>query len=168
MRTLLPALLLLWSFAIGAEDAGPPSHCTALETVIFSCRTSATKVLSLCGPAVAIGNDVTFQYRFGPLGKPEFIYPATIVPASSVFQRGQLMYSGGGGVFVSFLSGPVRYVVFSRVLDQGREEDAGVVVERAEHDPIKISCSKPVASMLEPSWLQELGLSEDAAFFDVP
>lgn len=58
---------------VGAAQNG---HCTAAETVFFSCPTSATKVLSLCGGTGKV------QYRFGPPGAPELVHPADHSPAA--------------------------------------------------------------------------------------
>ncbi len=59
------------------------SHCGQGETTYFSCKIKGSaKVVSLCGaPGLLSGNaedlqNGWLQYRFGPLGKPELVYPA--------------------------------------------------------------------------------------------
>ncbi|MFT4978544.1 MAG: hypothetical protein ACI8S6_004454 [Myxococcota bacterium] len=66
-----------------SEEVPPPDewplvgagegHCAAGESVFFSCSTNNSKVLSLCGSGSGSGSRV--QYRFGPLGNPELVYP---------------------------------------------------------------------------------------------
>ncbi len=78
LMCVLP-LIGIFTLTAAAED----SLCGEGETVYFSCKVSNVKFVSLCGNAYRDPNtpgaadNFWMQYRFGPLGKPELVYPRT-------------------------------------------------------------------------------------------
>lgn len=161
-------ICLCWLLAAGAAQAAPPSHCADDEKVVFNCRVGSTKTVSICSSKETTSESGYFQYRFGRLGKPELVYPESRGRVAQYFRVGHLIYSGGGGVYVTFRIGPVKYVVFSRTYNHGKSNDKGVVVEQENKEPTVIWCKDPAVSKLEPHWLEKLGLPEDEPGFDVP
>lgn len=82
----LSLILMLSSFSCysdtlqDATDKEPVTHCDADEKIYFSCQTSRSKILSLCGTIknndeTSDGPPKSLQYRFGKLDKIELMYP---------------------------------------------------------------------------------------------
>jgi hypothetical protein len=67
--------VLVACLATGSAIAGPETHCSPHEEVLFSCAIAGSKkVASLCGDPK--DNEITrLQYRIGAIGHPEMIYP---------------------------------------------------------------------------------------------
>jgi hypothetical protein len=100
MRLLIPLLLLLPT-SLALAEATSPTHCTTTETTIWSCS-AKNKVYAVCAsPGFGPGKG-TLQYRAGPVGKPEFVFPKTPVGPKEVFhftllaQGAQLSFTNGG------------------------------------------------------------------------
>jgi hypothetical protein len=125
-----------WSL-VGGGDAASAGHCTAAESVYFSCPTSGTKVLSLCGSADRV------QYRFGPLGAPELSFPADSSPRA--FTVGEERYVRSMANVAAFTSGGVRYEVTDAIGGGGGSDAAannfqGVYVFEGDQQLAAISC----------------------------
>jgi hypothetical protein len=108
--------------AAAAPGAEAPA-CAAGEVPIFACRFPDEKRLAVCGTKAG-----TAEYRFGG-DTPELVVKGG--------ERTNVMYSGGGESQLAFANGGVRYVVFSRMVRTGFDEEGnkpaisdGVVVER--------------------------------------
>ena len=56
--------------------AAEPSHCTADESVVFSCLLRNAKVVSLCSSRDLAKDAGYLQYRYGPKGRVELEFPA--------------------------------------------------------------------------------------------
>lgn len=154
---------------------GQASFCTALEAVVFSCRTGS-KLVSVCaspeaGPAWGYA-----QYR---IGKPDSSEPLELTlpedrrPPSKVATAQTVGFAGGGGAWMRFRSGQVAYVVYTGVGKWGPrgevQEKAGVVVERAGKSIATLRCNTKPQSQLGPDWFKKVGLKsndEDFAFPD--
>jgi len=106
------------------------SHCSPQEKVIFSCGTANDKIISLCSSSTLTSSEGYLQYRFGPAGKPELIYPATMEHPSKHFQFGQSFYSSGGGMYLKFKNGEYTYALYSMSTKFG-EDRAGVAVRKS-------------------------------------
>jgi hypothetical protein len=67
--------VLVASRATGSAAAGPDTHCSSDEEILFSCAIAGSKkVASLCGGPK--DHDISWvQYRSGVIGHPEMVYP---------------------------------------------------------------------------------------------
>jgi hypothetical protein len=120
------------------------SHCAPKEKVIFSCATANAKIISLCSSSTLTSSEGYLQYRFGPAGKPELVYPATREHPSEYFQFGNLLYAGGGGEFLRFKNGEYTYTLFSAVI-KGEGDQVGVVVNKSGEQIAYLPCKGKVA-----------------------
>lgn len=114
--------------AILARDAEQKwiwaAACAADETPIFTCTFKGGKRVAVCGAAEWNG-----RYRYGG-STPEIELNGG--------QYASVMYSGGGEAQIAFDSGDTRYIVFSRMVRTGFDEDGnnvpaisdGIVIER--------------------------------------
>jgi hypothetical protein len=144
------------------------SHCMPEEKVIFSCDTANAKVISLCSSSTLTSSDGYLQYRFGPAGKPEFVYPATREHPGKYFQLGTLMYSGGGGEFLKFRNGEYTYIVFDGI-GKGWEK-AGVVVSKSEKRIAYLPCKGAGQFEMAPQEFEQIKIPKDPneADFELP
>lgn len=124
---------------VGSAGTG---HCTGAETAYFSCPTSPTKVLSLCGGAGQV------QYRFGPVGTPELVFPEDSSP--SAFTVREERYARSMADVATFTNGDVRYEV-TDAIGGGGGPDAeannfqGVYVFRGDELLASVNCtSEPI------------------------
>jgi len=97
--------------------------CRADEKPIFSCKFKDSKRVAVCG-----AGEWTGHYRFGGAA-PEL--------ELSGGRYAYTMYSGGGEGQIAFDNGKTRYVVFSRMVRTGFDENGnrpaisdGIVIER--------------------------------------
>lgn len=76
VRLLAAGLFALASTVATAPP--PPSHCAPSEEALFSCRVGR-KVLSFCAARTSDDRSAPawIQYRFGPIGATELVFPAT-------------------------------------------------------------------------------------------
>jgi hypothetical protein len=110
--------------------------CKSGETPIFTCKFRDGKRVAVCG--IAPGKA---EYRFGGV-KPELVIKGG--------ERAYTMYSGGGESQIAFTNGNTRYIVFSRMVRTGFDENGnapaisdGVVIDRAGNfEDIRI-CEDP-------------------------
>jgi hypothetical protein len=147
------AFVLIVALAAGPALAQPAArtHCTASETVVFSCATGATRTVSLClrpGADPAAGG---LTYRFGPIGKPDMTLPAARAGAQAPEGRFESFANGGRTGFVRMRNGGTGYVVWHAELRDGPgrwTNEAGVRVEPATGREVDIRCRGPVQSSL--------------------
>ena len=78
-------------------------HCAVGEMVFFSCPTSSTKTLSLCGGAGEV------QYRYGPPGAPELVFPED--SSAAAFTVKTESYARAIATIASFNNGDINYQV---------------------------------------------------------
>ncbi|RNJ63473.1 MAG: hypothetical protein EDM03_03425 [Porphyrobacter sp. IPPAS B-1204] len=114
--------------AILARDAEQKriwaAACAADETPVFTCTFKDGKRVAVCGAGEGNG-----RYRFGG-ATPEIEIDGG--------QYTSVMYSGGGESQIAFDNGDTRYIVFSRMVRTGFDEDGnnlpaisdGIVIER--------------------------------------
>jgi len=135
-----------------ADEVPPPDqwplagsgigHCTGGEVAYFSCATSATKVLSLCGGSGSL------QYRFGPVGAPELAHPAN--SAASAFTVGTKSYPQFQAETASVANGDVTYEIHEASGAGGPNAETnnfvGVYVFEGEELLASVSCSGDVTS----------------------
>ncbi|MCX7361121.1 MAG: hypothetical protein NTV97_04460 [Alphaproteobacteria bacterium] len=158
--------------AAGPAAGGQASFCTALETVVFSCRTG-TKLVSVCASPEAGPAWGYVQYR---IGKPdsteplELTLPSARVPPPRAATADTVGFSGGGGAWMRFRSGQVAYVVHTGIGKWGPrgeiQEKAGVVVERAGKPIATLKCNAKPQSQLGPDWFKKAGLKSNNEDFD--
>ncbi|MBI2769957.1 MAG: hypothetical protein HYX47_10065 [Burkholderiales bacterium] len=67
--------LALLAGLAGHAAAAEKTHCTPKEKVVWSCS-GATKAYSLCASEDLGASQGYLQYRAGPFGQPDFVYPA--------------------------------------------------------------------------------------------
>lgn len=146
--------------------AARPSHCTAHEQTLFSCSTGR-KTVSVCASADLSATDGRVQYRFGRPKAPEFAYPPPGADWRRVTRAGTLTFSGGGGAYLAFASGPYRYVVYTAT-GRGWGEKAGLVVEKNGRRSTSLPCRGRETSELGPDLFTRAGIPEDPASFDLP
>jgi hypothetical protein len=97
--------------------------CAADETPIFACAFKDGKRVAVCGAGERAG-----RYRYGGAA-PEL--------ALSGGRYAYTMYSGGGENQIAFANGDTRYIVFSRMVRTGFDENGnrpaisdGIIIER--------------------------------------
>jgi hypothetical protein len=150
-----------------AQAASIPSHCSAQEQVIFSCKTSKTKVVSLCASSPLTASSGYMQYRFGPPGsKPELVYPQNQVHPKGHFKSGTLTYSGGGGAYLEFNQGEYKYVLFSGV-GKGWEKE-GVVVSKSGKQVAVLECRGEWDSQMGPDFFERAAIPPADDDFEIP
>jgi hypothetical protein len=141
------------------------SHCSAHEQTLFNCGTGS-KTVSVCATLDLSAAAGSVQYRFGPVGAPELVYP----PAAGwrAQTRGAVLtFAGGGGAYLAFTNGPYRYVVYTAI-GRGWGEKAGVAVEKSGKRMASLPCKGKETSELGPDLFVKAGIAEDTAGFDPP
>lgn len=105
------------------EKGGAKVACSADETPIFACKFKDGKRVAVCGVSEWYG-----RYRFGS---------ATTELDLNGGNYAYTMYSGGGEGQIAFVNGDTRYIVFSRMVRTGFDENGnrpafsdGIVIER--------------------------------------
>lgn len=144
--TLLIGAAITCTFAKDVA-AAPDTHCSTEEITYFSCRVlGSTKVASVCGSNEASleyprrGTDAWLQYRFGTIGKPEFIFPSKKKDSTRKFKIFWSDYDTQppNGFFIRdlyFENGSASYWI--RVSSDGTEEYYGIYIrEQAESKQI--------------------------------
>tara|TARA_R100000049_G_scaffold4928_1_gene12356 strand:+ start:4418 stop:5035 length:618 start_codon:yes stop_codon:yes gene_type:complete len=118
--------------------------CAADEQELFSCA-AGSKQIAVCGVTNAQGQR-TAQYRFGGSGKPEIVLDGG--------RFASVGYSGGGEAQIEFANGGVRYIVYSRTVRTGFDEEGnkpeftdGVLVVRGDDVIAERNCTGKVESV---------------------
>lgn len=114
------------------------THCTPSERVVMSCQVKK-KVLSVCaGPTE--GTPAWLQYRFGPLGKPELIAPATKAQSLRAFRLDRRTLASGTSTALVFANDRATYEVFTQ---DGKDAGGGVNVRTGQSAPVAVPCTGP-------------------------
>ena len=174
-RVVAAALATLAALAVAppAAAAEPVTHCKATETIVFSCSTGS-RILSICASKDLSKNSGYMQYRYGPAGKPELVFPELPRHPAGVFTPGTLTFSGGGGTYLKFAKPPYTYTVFSAIGNFGRNGKAtveGVAIAKGEAEFANIPCrsgANDVAGELGPDFFEKAGLKAPESDFDIP
>lgn len=119
-------------------------HCAEGETAWFSCSIDGGRTLSLCGAADA----AKLQYRFGPKGAPDLLFPSDSDPAKLAFRHDT--WARGYGDTVHFENGGYRYELTSSIMGGAVPEEAewgnfiGVRVFEARSDvpAVQLACEE--------------------------
>lgn len=155
---MIAARAILLSLA-AASPAAAASHCTAGEQTMFSCATGG-KIVSVCAAKRAV------QYRFGPEGKPEMIWPPMGEGRDKV-GSGLWAFAGGGGAWLAFHKDAYRYIVYSAV-GKGWGRKAGVAVEQNGRLAANLPCKDKAISEIGPDFFMQAGIADDDAPFELP
>ena len=157
-----------------AARAAPTSLCTQDEKIVYSCATSATRFLSICASKDLSKNVGYLQYRFGPSGKPDLVFPETPRHPAGIFTPGTLSFSGGGGAYFRFAKAPYVYTVFSAIGNWGKKGSKatvqGVAVQKDGAEVANLPCrldANYVDSELGPDFFDRTGLGEPQSDFDI-
>ena len=145
------------------------SLCSSDEQVVFSCATTQKKVVSICASSDLTATAGYLQYRIGTPGKtPELTFPSAKERPKARFQSGTLMFSGGGGAYLTFNNDAYNYSIFTGI-GKGWEKE-GVVVKKDGRQVSYLQCQNPWTSQLGPDWFAKVGIPIDpnAGDFEIP
>lgn len=141
------------------------SLCFVDEEIVFSCRSTDGKTISLCSSPTLTASEGYLQYRFGVIGKiPELIVPRIQEHPKEHFLSGTVPYSGGGAAYLKFSRGDYIYTVFTGI-GKGWEKE-GVVVNKSGKQIAHVLCDGPLISELGPVLFEDLELQKDPLEFD--
>lgn len=133
LRYLRPVLLSSVVVVMLAQ-----SPCGAGERVVMQCPVKK-KVLAVCATPQQ-GTPTTLQYRFGPAGKPELLYPKDTEGSLARFKLLRRELISGTATTLSFVNAGVAYEVFTQ---DGRDAGGGVNVRGADGKTTLVSCTGP-------------------------
>jgi hypothetical protein len=132
--------------------------CASDEQELFSCA-AGKKRIAVCGVTNAQGQK-TAQYRFGSPGKAEIVLDGG--------RFANTAYSGGGESQIQFANGGVRYIVYSRTIRTGFDEEGnkpeftdGVWVVRGDENLADRQCTADVVSVDVMAGEEYGGVSQD-------
>ncbi|MGZ5001204.1 MAG: hypothetical protein ACXV7F_12970 [Methylomonas sp.] len=163
---LITSILAIFLCGFSAWVGAAESHCATDELVVFNCSLGK-KIVSVCASKSISATSGYLQYRFGPKGSPELIYPADkTVPNADILAE-TLSFAGGGGAYIRFKRGRYGYVVYTAI-GRGWGEKAGLVVEKNLKLQAHLPCQLPVQSELGPDFFEQAGLSKDPIGFELP
>ena len=166
-RTILFATALALLASTASKAATPGTLCSPNEEVIFSCKTTRAKIVSVCASPSLADSGGYIQYRFGTADKPELIYPSAKRNPRQHFTSGTLTYSGGGGAYIQFRNGAYNYIVFTGI-GRGWEKDGGGV-EKAGHRLSEIKCANRAQSEIGPDLFERAQIPEHPdSNFEIP
>ena len=136
---------MVWLMVAVAMAAEPVGHCSATETVQFSCEASGGKHISLCA-----GEDgKTLQYRFGKPGAVELSAPED--SALTAFEGGHTTWARGEEYSVAFEREGHVYKVVHAIgsgIDGPANNYAGVKVLKGEEELAFVQCTGEVTEQL--------------------
>ncbi len=146
-RPLLPIIFVALVIALSVE-ARAQSHCAPNEAVYFTCRIQKTaKILSVCGSALKTIESLPnrdkawLQYRFGPLGDPELVFPSRKAGSLDAFSHEHHK----GAQSLAFSKAGVTYSVFA-----AQHDDTGVISKGVsvitERKVIALRCDDAIPS----------------------
>lgn len=151
------------------------SFCTPSETIVFSCRTSPTKLVSVCASKDAAPNRGYLQYRTGKpdSGEPlDLTLPAAQVPPPQAASGESFPLAGGGAAWLRVSTKNIAFVVYSGIGNWGprgeTREKAGVTVERDGKTVASLKCTGKPLGILGPDWFSKVGLTAKGQDFDLP
>ena len=144
------------ALSIESAAADSKTHCTANETIFFSCPLAQSqKVVSLCGGSSESDRISWVQYRFGKVGQPEMIYPPkknkSLKKFAGIYQTAKAI--GLEIREVWFRVGIYSYLIVhvsggDRAPDPPHEDNDLVVFRDDRHLVAKFSCTQPVVNRL--------------------
>lgn len=152
------------------------SFCTPAETIVFSCRTSPTKLVSVCASKDAAPNKGYLQYR---TGKPDssdpldLILPAARVPPPQAASGETLAYAGGGAAWLRIAAkNNIAFVAYTGIGKWGPrdqiQEKAGVTVEHDGKVVATLKCTGKPISLLGPDWFEKADITDKSQEFELP
>ena len=151
------------------------SFCTPSETVVFSCRTSPTKMISVCASRDASPTKGYLQYR---TGKPdsndplELTLPSAQIPPPQAATGEAVPFAGGGGAWLRVATKSVGFVLFTGIGKWGPrgeiQEKAGVAIERDGKQVASLKCTGKPISLLGPDYFGKVGITAKDQDFDFP
>lgn len=120
---------------------------------LFSCETARGKFIQICSVEEEAGRRWSqIQYRFGPIEKPELVYPADSSKGGSLLFFSHESKKGMYEVTVRFTNGNYTYRVYSVADDKG-DGAAGVTVSDNKGKLLStVSCIERPS--IFPSYLQ--------------
>ena len=137
--------------------------CASDEQELFSCA-AGTKRIAVCGVTNAQGQK-TAQYRFGGSGKPEIVLDGG--------RFASVAYSGGGEAQIEFTNGGVRYIVYSRTVRTGFDEEGnkpeftdGVLVVRGGDVIAERNCTAKIESVDVMAGDSYGGVADELFYYD--
>lgn len=146
---------------------GAESHCSKEEQTVFSCSLG-TKILSVCASKDISPTGGYVQYRFGKVNAIELIFPFSIESSHrSYIQARTLMFSGGGGAYLRFISGRYNYIVYTAI-GKGWGTKEGVSVEKDNKLISNSKCRDIPSSIMGEEFFSRAGLGEDQNEFQLP
>lgn len=105
------AMILAWPLSLGAGfTPAAPSHCEANELIVFSCRITSGRVVSICARRQNNATE-TLAYRFGAPGHVELDYMANIVNGNRFFATVSPLSPGASVRQVWFMRGEIKYLL---------------------------------------------------------
>lgn len=120
-------------------------HCGTDEIVLFHCAVEGDKQLSLCGSATL----ATVQYRFGPVGAPELVYPDD--GARSSLTYGHEAWARGEEYSVAFTRGEHTYRIVDASgsgIDGEANNYQGVKVLSGDEEIAFVACTDAASTEL--------------------
>jgi hypothetical protein len=155
MKTIALMFVIICCAGAGASTIQTPSHCSASEEVVFSCRIKGSaKILSLCG-SKQLSKDMGYlQYRFGPPNAVELAFPKEKKNSLSQFLYLHYFRSQVDRTSVSFKNGGYMYSIYDNYEGDVKpvETRRGVTIDKEETSPADsrdLTCTGPVISHLE-------------------
>lgn len=115
------------------------SLCGAGERVVMQCPVKK-KVLAVCATPQQ-GTPTALQYRFGPAGKPELLFPKEKDGSLPRFKLQRRELISGTATTLSFVNTGVAYEVFTQ---DGRDAGGGVNVRGADGKTTLVACTGPL------------------------
>jgi hypothetical protein len=152
------------------------SFCTPTETIVFSCRTSPTKLVSVCASKDAAPNRGYLQYRTGKPDSSEpldLTLPAAQLPPPQAASGESFPLAGGGATWLRVSTkNNIAFVVYTGIGNWGprgeTREKAGVTVERDGKTVASLKCTGKPLGLLGPDWFAKVGLTAKGQDFDLP
>lgn len=161
--------------AAAPEATRPASFCSADETIVFSCYTSPTKLVSVCASKDAAPAKGYLQYRTGnPAAKTpiDLTLPSAQIPPPQAANGDTLSFSGGGGAWLRLSTRSIGFVAYTGIGKWGPggavSEKAGIAVERDGQQVANLKCTGKPISLLGPDWFAKAGIKAKGESFDLP
>jgi hypothetical protein len=165
-----------------ASSPPPPaqrqaSFCTPQEAIVFSCRTTGGRMVSVCASKDAGPARGYLQLR---AGKPDSSDPLDIVvpdsqlPPPRVATGAAVPFAAGGGAWLTFARNQVAYTVYTGVGKWGPggelREKAGLALDQPGKRIGVLRCDNPKTTRSEigPDWFAAAGVKAAGPEFDFP
>jgi len=124
----LPDLPVPEVFGVLADGSG---HCLTTERLLFECQAEGGKWISLCVSASFPEPASELQYRFGPKGAAELVFPEDPTLWRSSFRWGKVAYARSEAYELTFEQDGYKYVVFDQdTLGTELDHGSGVSVRK--------------------------------------